>query len=79
MKVDIDYVPHREVSRLITKDERDIAVERLDVYKEWFLKTVMRTGKYDSVVIIPIEEISPRYRDEPPPFVIPYFFGTFLC
>lgn len=44
--------------------DRDIALKRLDVYKQWFLQEVMKTKEQNTLIIIPIEEISPRYRDE---------------
>lgn len=56
----------RELSAKITQSERDIAVSRLEVYRKWFLKDVMRVGQFDTLVILPIENISPRYRDELP-------------
>lgn len=51
---------------MITQNQRDVAVERLDVYKDWFLDVVMKQGERDTLVLIPIENISPRYRDDPP-------------
>lgn len=59
-------VSSRDLSSKISGKERDIAVEKLDVYKEWFLDVVMQRGKRDTLVLIPIENISPRYRDDPP-------------
>ena len=57
----------RDLASKITAEERDVAVERLTVYKRWFLEHVMREGERDTLVLIPIENISPRYRDEPLP------------
>lgn len=56
----------RELSAKITQSERDIAVNRLEIYRRWFLKEVMRVNHFDTLVILPIENISPRYRDELP-------------
>ena len=53
----------RDLSATITEAERDTAVTRLKVYREWFLREVMQVDKFNSIVIIPIENISPRYRD----------------
>ncbi|KAI9712290.1 MAG: hypothetical protein M1820_001503 [Bogoriella megaspora] len=55
-----------DLSSKITLEERDTAVERLEIYRKWFLETVMREKERNSLVIIPIEKISPRYRDEVP-------------
>ena len=63
---DLD-APSRDLASKITAEERDVAVERLAVYKRWFLEHVMQEGERDTLVLIPIENISPRYRDEPLP------------
>ena len=54
----------RDLSAKITKAERDTAIARLEVYRKWFSQEVMQVEKRNSIVIIPIENISPRYRDE---------------
>ena len=53
----------REISATITGAERDTAIIRLKVYGEWFVGEVMQVKKFNSIVIIPIENVSPRYRD----------------
>jgi hypothetical protein len=62
-------LPDRKLSSTITRAERDVAVEKLEIYKEWFLDVVMKREKRDTLVLIPIENISPRYRDDPPLWV----------
>jgi hypothetical protein len=57
---------YRELSSRIREDANVEALKRLEVYKEWFLNVVMKTEQRNTLVIIPIEEISPRYRDELP-------------
>lgn len=53
-----------ERSAAITSDERDEAVARLEVYRNWFSQEVMRANTHLTIVVIPIEEIAPRYRDD---------------
>ena len=53
----------------MTLDQKEDAIERLKVFKRWFLDKVMCVDKYTSFMVLPIEEIVPRYRDEPPPCV----------
>ena len=53
----------RDLSATITEAERDTAITRIGVYREWFVREVMQVNKFNSIVIIPIENISPRYRD----------------
>lgn len=62
LKPNSDFVI-RERSAKITQIEREIAITRLEVYSEWFSKEVMQAGTCNTIVIIPIENISPRYRD----------------
>jgi hypothetical protein len=69
------YLLLRELSATITKAERDIAVERLAVYEKWFSDKVLKVGKNDTIVIIPIEDMTPRYRDEPLGFVLQKHFS----
>ncbi|KAK4201320.1 amidase signature domain-containing protein [Triangularia verruculosa] len=52
------------LSSKITTEARDEAVRRLEVYRQWFTEHVLQEGKRDTIVLIPIENISPRYRDE---------------
>ena len=58
-----------ELSSKITAKERDVALQRLNVFRDWFFNFVMRKNELDALIIIPIEEISPRYRDEVPRYV----------
>lgn len=50
----------------ITKEIRDEGIRRLGIYQEWFLSTVLRAEKENILIILPIEQLGPRYRDEPP-------------
>ena len=64
LKAQTHYLAVRDLSAKITEAERDIAIARLDVYRKWVSQEVMQVEKHDSIVIIPIENISPRYRDD---------------
>ena len=54
----------RSISRDITQTDRDEAVRRLSVYKAWFADKIMEVGRKRTITVLPIENISPRYRDE---------------
>jgi hypothetical protein len=54
----------RNLPATITKGERDTAVERLAVYNKWVGEKILRLSTHETIIIIPIENISPRYRDE---------------
>lgn len=53
-----------DLSATITQEARDTAVEKLEVCCRWFCNTVMREEEYNTIVVLPIENMSPRYRDE---------------
>lgn len=60
----------RESGKTIKKSERDEAVGRVDVFRAWFRGTILpRSGK-NSMLILPIENVTARYRDEPPTYVL---------
>jgi hypothetical protein len=56
----------RDLSSHITKEANAEAIRRLDVYRDWFNKVVIKTNSRHAIILIPIEETSPRYRDETP-------------
>ncbi|KAL8899858.1 MAG: hypothetical protein Q9207_005985 [Kuettlingeria erythrocarpa] len=53
-----------DLSATITQTARDIAVGKLEVYRRWVCDTVMGEEEHSSIVVLPIENMSPRYRDE---------------
>ena len=54
----------------MTLDQKEDAIEKLKIFKRWFLDKVMCVDKYTSFMVFPIEKIAPKYRDEPPPCVL---------
>ena len=52
------------LSSKITKSARDTAVTRLEVYRNWLLNKMLEADTANAVVLVPIENVSPRYRDE---------------
>ena len=59
----------RQIAQTLTLDQKEDAIKRLKTFKKWFLDEVMCVYKYTSFMAFPIEEMAPRYRDEPPPCV----------
>ncbi|KAI4206151.1 MAG: hypothetical protein LQ348_001065 [Seirophora lacunosa] len=53
-----------DLATKITQRAIDTAVEKLAVYRTWFCNIVMGEDEHNSIVILPIENMSPRYRDE---------------
>jgi hypothetical protein len=60
------HIEGREAGKLISKAERDEAVKRINIYQSWFKSTILAAERLNALVILPIEGMSPRYRDEPP-------------
>ncbi|KAK4228636.1 amidase signature domain-containing protein [Podospora fimiseda] len=53
-------------ARTITKEKRDEGFERLSVYQEWFRKTIFSGDNVNTLVVMPLESVRQRYRDEVP-------------
>ncbi|KAK3392428.1 hypothetical protein B0T20DRAFT_488133 [Sordaria brevicollis] len=52
----------------ITREERDLGFHKMEVYRQWFTNTIF-TGKHsNALVMMPLEAMGPRYRDEVPTF-----------
>ena len=56
----------RDVGRLIDKSQKDRAWQRYEVYKDWFIENIIRPDDTRTIIVLPIEELEPRYRDIPP-------------
>jgi len=53
----------REMADKVTSEKPDDGWERIYTYKKWLLEHVFVQG----VLVLPIEEEKPNYRDDPPP------------
>jgi hypothetical protein len=54
------------MGRLIDKSQNDRAWDRYNVYKNWFIKHIIKPEEMKTIVVLPIEKLEPRYRDVPP-------------
>ncbi|KAI4944594.1 hypothetical protein J4E91_008597 [Alternaria rosae] len=54
------------IARLIDESQKVRAWERYAVYKDWFIRHILRPDEARSIVVLPIEQLEPRYRDVPP-------------
>ncbi|KAI1198239.1 amidase signature domain-containing protein [Nemania serpens] len=55
----------------ISKEGRDRDFARLHVFGQWFTQTVLTGNDYNALIIMPLESMTPRYRDEAPNFPRP--------
>lgn len=58
-----------KIGSTVTKEQHQEAMQRMDVYKQWFLKVVMQSGVKNSFVVMQSEDVGPKYRDDLPPLV----------
>ena len=58
--------PRRDAAQNVTKEAHEDAVFRLQVYKDWFLKEIMRIGQRNTLIVLPITAQQVDYRDVPP-------------
>lgn len=54
----------RDYAKTVTKAARDEAAARLETFRVWFTKTIMNEGLDHTVLMVPMEDMEPRYRDE---------------
>ncbi|PGH34679.1 hypothetical protein GX50_02467 [[Emmonsia] crescens] len=70
------YTTHRnqkvwDVGKTMPKEERDKGLERIGIYGRWFKDTILTHEHSNALIVLPIESVCPRYRDEPPTFKRP--------
>ena len=41
------------------------AMTKFDTYKRWFMKNIFQVDRQEAFMVLPIEKLEPRYRDEP--------------
>ncbi|KAH7092427.1 amidase signature domain-containing protein [Paraphoma chrysanthemicola] len=54
------------IGGLVSKEQRDDAMDRVSVFRDWFIKHIMQPEQKRTIVILPIETLEPRYRDTAP-------------
>lgn len=64
-------IEYREVSKEISLEERDKYWRRSEIYHHWLLEKIFKAQSEDSisVMVFPIEEGKPNYRDGDIPYV----------
>lgn len=59
-------IAHRDLARQISAADHAEAMERLEIYKTWFLETIMSSYSHNTFVVLPIADAQPHYRDDLP-------------
>ncbi|KAK0631095.1 amidase signature domain-containing protein [Bombardia bombarda] len=60
-----------EFARSISKEKRDDDFAKIAVFERWFNNTILTGQNSNALVLMPLESMTPRYRDEPPLFPRP--------
>ncbi|KAF2654218.1 amidase signature enzyme, partial [Lophiostoma macrostomum CBS 122681] len=55
-----------DVGSRITRDQRDHAFRRTQIYKSWVLDSILEVDKETALVVLPIKDAVPNYRDTDP-------------
>jgi hypothetical protein len=55
------------LGKKVTTFQHDEGTHRLSVYKDWFLDNIMRQSDHETLVVLPIANVEPNYRDSTPP------------
>ncbi|KAL9597860.1 MAG: hypothetical protein Q9219_004881 [cf. Caloplaca sp. 3 TL-2023] len=60
------------VGSKVSREEHEEAMGRMKVYKDWALHRILQVGKRSPLVMMQSEDVTPKYRDDPPPLGFPY-------
>ncbi|MCJ1251052.1 hypothetical protein MMC30_008283 [Trapelia coarctata] len=58
-------------AQTISKEIRDSGFKRMEVYQKWFEDTILAATDGNVLIVMPLESLTPRYRDEVPSFERP--------
>ena len=56
----------REMGCKISKKQRDVAIEKMLTYRKWLIEHVLRVETDVTLVILPVADAVPTYRDIDP-------------
>ncbi len=56
----------RDIGRRITRAQRNDAMQRMNVYKDWVLQQVLHIDDETALFVLPIKDAEPNYRDTDP-------------
>lgn len=54
----------RNIGQKTTATEHQEMVKRIQIFKSWFLDYYMRVDEQDSIIVMPVDEVHPNFRDE---------------
>ena len=60
---------NREIGSGISRAQRNDAIQRMEIYKDWVLQKVLHIDDETALVVLPIKDAEPNYRDTDPGYV----------
>lgn len=57
---------NRSIGKEISKEDRDVGFQRIDICMKWFNSTILTRDKSNAVAILPLVTMTARYRVQPP-------------
>ena len=60
---------NREVGSGITLEQRNDAMQRMGIYMDWVLQKVLHVNDQTALVVLPIKDAEPNYRDTDPGYI----------
>jgi len=59
----------RNIGKKYTQEQFNEGIRRLDIYKQWWLDSILEIKEADTLVVMQSEDVKPNYRDDKPPYV----------
>lgn len=56
----------RDIAAKVTPEQHEEAMRKVEVFRSWFLHQIMAIDEQNTLVLLPIEKLESRYRDETP-------------
>ncbi len=60
---------NREIGSGITRAQRNDAIQRMEIYKDWLLQKVLHIDDETALVVLPIKSAEPNYRGTDPGYI----------
>ncbi len=59
----------RHIGKHTSLGERDEGFKRIEIYRQWFQQTILTGDHTNAIIVMPLEDAAPRYRDDVPEWV----------
>ena len=54
----------RGIARMYNSEQRDVAFYRIDVFRRWFNREILKPHVQNTIIMLPIEKLEARYRED---------------